>query len=51
MREPVEKRPRGRPRKIREPVERIPRGRPKKWTEEHIADKPKYKPMDPDYCN
>ena len=42
------KRPRGRPRKIKEFREKRPVGRPRKWTPENIADRPKYKPKDPD---
>ena len=45
---PKEKKPIGRPRKIRDLPKKPPR-RPKTWTEEHMADKPKYKPKDPDY--
>ena len=41
-----EKRPRGRPKKIREFREKRPPGRPRKWTAEA---RPKHKPKAPDY--
>ena len=49
IREPKEKQPIGRPRQIRGPKEKRPPGIPKTWTEEHMADRPKHKPKDPEY--